>query len=77
MEMCLNCLKEGQQGRITRLTVDTGLHRRLLDFGLTAGTAVLCLRKSPSGDPVLYRIRGTMLALRNKDSGAVFVEVAP
>lgn len=76
MEMRLSCLKEGQQGKITRLTAGTELHRRLLDFGLTTGTAVLCLRKGPTGDPALYRVRGTMLALRRKDSSRVFVEVA-
>ena len=75
MEQCLNCLEEGQRGEITRIALDGQLYRRLSDLGLTAGTPVLCLRKSPAGDPVLYRIRGTMLALRKKDSSRVFVEV--
>ena len=76
MEMPLSCLQEGQCGSITRLATETVLHRRLLDFGLTAGTAVCCLRKGPAGDPVLYRFRGTVLALRRRDSSCVYVEVA-
>lgn len=75
MEMRLSCLQEGQEGKITKMLVEAELNRRLLDFGLTAETKICCLRKSPMGDPALYLVRGTMLALRRKDSSRVFVEV--
>ena len=77
MEMSLNCLKEGQRGKITKLTMAGGMRGRLQDLGLIEGTSICCLRKSPAGDPVIYRARGTMLALRNADSSQILVEEVP
>lgn len=50
------------------------VRRRLQDIGLIRGTAVVCLGKSPLGDPTAYRIRGAVMALRRKDAGRVEVE---
>lgn len=75
MKTTLDHLCEGQCARITRLDLRGAMRRRLLDFGMIEGTTVRCLRKSPSGDPVIYRVRGTMLALRRQDSGRIAVEV--
>lgn len=72
--MSLNCLKEGQRGRIKKLNMAAGLRRRLQNLGLIEGTCICCLRKSPAGDPVIYRARGIMLALRNADSSQILVE---
>ena len=75
METTLNQLHEGQCARILSLRMRGAMRRRLLDFGMIEGTRVRCLRKSPSGDPVIYSVRGTMLALRRQDSGRIAVEV--
>ncbi len=77
MEISLNCLKEGQRGRIIRLDMAGSLRRRLQDLGLIEGTGICCLRKSPAGDPVIYQARGMMLALRNTDSSQILVEELP
>ena len=77
MEQSLNTLKEGQTGKITALLTEGALKRRLLDFGLIEGTKVLCLRRSPAGSPVLYRVRGTMLALRDTDGAKISVKLCP
>lgn len=74
METTLNCLKDGEEGRITSLDADGSLRRRLLDFGLIVGTPVRCLRRSPWGSPVIYRVRGTMLAIRACDGQRIRVE---
>ncbi|MGM9522969.1 MAG: ferrous iron transport protein A [Faecousia sp.] len=75
METTMNRLREGQCARVTSLGLTGELRRRLLDFGLIEGTEVRCLRISPAGSPVLYRVRGTLLALRTADSGRIRVEV--
>lgn len=75
MEMTLGALREGAYGRITALEARGALRRRLLDFGLIEGTEVRCLRISPAGSPVLYRVRGTMLALRRCDAENIRVAV--
>ncbi len=74
METTLNCLKEGEEGRVMSLETGGSLRRRLLDFGLIVGTPVRCLRKSPWGSPIIYRVRGTMLAIRACDSRQIRVE---
>lgn len=73
METTLDRLRAGEAGAVCALHVGGGLRRRLMDFGLIEGTRVECLRKSPWGSPVLYRVRGTMLALRACDGGLIGV----
>lgn len=77
MEMTLDRLSEGQCAYISALDTAGGLRQRLLDHGLIEGTIVRCLRKSPKGDPVIYCIRGSMLAIRRADSRSIRVVTAP
>ena len=48
--------------------------RRLLDLGLLPGTAVTAEIRSPAGDPTGYRIRGAVIALRQKQADQVRIE---
>ncbi len=48
--------------------------RRLLDLGFVAGTPVGIEIISPMGDPVGYRVRGTVIALRREQAG--FIRIA-
>ena len=48
--------------------------RRLLDLGVVPGTAIVPERRSAAGDPVAYRIRGALIALRRHQ--AAWIEVA-
>ncbi|MDH3745082.1 MAG: FeoA domain-containing protein [Acidobacteriota bacterium] len=48
--------------------------RRMLDLGLIPGTVVSAEIRSPSGDPVGYRIRGAVIALRCDQADQVRVE---
>lgn len=74
METTMNRMREGECARVISLGLTGELRRRLLDFGLIEGTDVRCLRISPAGSPMLYRVRGTLLALRTADSGRILVE---
>jgi DtxR family Mn-dependent transcriptional regulator len=42
--------------------------RRLLDLGFVPGTVVEVERVSPLGDPVAYRVRGSVVALRSEQA---------
>ena len=64
-------LKEGERARI--LVVQGSMCRRLQDIGLIEGTEVECVQKVPQGDPVAYRIRGALIALRSEDSSNILV----
>lgn len=77
MKTTLNCLYEGQSACITALQMQGTLRRRLMDFGMIEGTKIRCLRKSPAGNPVIYAVRGTRLALRTQDSRYIAVETEP
>lgn len=70
----LNCLRPGEKGRIKRLLTEGPLRRRLTDIGLTEGTEVLCLGRSPGGDPSAYLIRGAVIAIRSGDGRDILLQ---
>ncbi|MDE2691221.1 MAG: metal-dependent transcriptional regulator [Acidobacteriota bacterium] len=48
--------------------------RRLLDLGLLPGTLVEATMASPSGDPIAYRVRGAVIALRRSQANQIQVQ---
>jgi DtxR family Mn-dependent transcriptional regulator len=48
--------------------------RRMLDLGLIPGTVVGAEIRSPSGDPVGYRIRGAVIALRREQADQIRID---
>lgn len=72
--MTLHNMREGTSAVVTGLLNDGSMRRRLQDMGLIEGTPVLCLMRSPSGDPIAYLIRGAVIALREEDSSKILVE---
>jgi len=49
--------------------------RRLLDLGIVRGTVIEAAFRSVGGDPIAYRIRGALIALRREQAEWVRVEV--
>lgn len=71
----LNELEIGGKGKV-KILLSKGIERRrMLDLGLVKGTEVEALQKSPSGDPVAYFIRGTVIALRSEDAAKIIISV--
>lgn len=70
----LSELKAGEEGQVTKLLINGSMRRRLLDIGLSPGTAVSCIGKSPFGDPAAYLVRGSAVAIRKKDADCVIIE---
>lgn len=62
----------GETGIVTESAGD-----RLRDLGVIEGTKIVCLIKSPLGDPTAYIIRGAVFALRKKDAQNVHIQVCP
>ncbi len=73
--MTLDQLRPGQRGEVRGLRSTGLLRRRLQDLGLTEGREVLCLGRSPLGDPSAYLICGAAIALRRADGREIEVEV--
>ncbi len=64
----LSALPIGRRGRILNIKTEGVARRRVLDFGMVKGSEIEAAIKSPSGDPVAYFIRGTLVALRKEDA---------
>lgn len=74
-EIRLTDLREGQQARVTSILASGAMRRRLLDLGVIEGTNIICLQKSPAGDPIAFLIRGAAIALRSEDSSDIIVSM--
>ncbi len=72
----LSNLGVGQRAVVTALLpACSGMQRRRLqDLGLLPGTEVRAEYASPAGDPVAYRIRGALIALRAEQAELIQVE---
>lgn len=71
----LDLLPIGNTARVTGLVAEGTVKRRFLDLGLINGTKIQALHKSPSGDPIAYNIRGTVIALRLTEAAKITIEV--
>ena len=47
--------------------------RRLMDLGVVPGTTIVPEMVSASGDPVAYRVRGSLIALRRNQAQQIYV----
>ncbi len=70
----LSQLMPGQHARVTHIDTVGAMRRRLMDLGLTLDTEIMCLGRSPFGDPSAYLIRGAVIAIRAKDSQNIIIE---
>lgn len=61
-------------GVIDKLNCNGNIKRRMLDLGLISGTKIKPIFKSPSGDPVAYEIRKTLIAIRKEDSQYIMLQ---
>lgn len=59
---------------VKTIDAEGSIQRRFLDLGLINGTNIIPLSKSPSGDPIAYLIRGTVIAIRSEDASKIVVE---
>lgn len=67
----LNQGKKGDLIRITKISLDGVMRRRLLDLGFVSGATVEVIKKSPLGDPIAFRVSQTTIALRKEESSRI------
>lgn len=68
-------IKCGEKARIVSLPPSDEKKRRLADLGFLPGGEVVCMFRSPLGDPTAYLVRGAVIALRREHSAKILVEV--
>lgn len=54
---------------------DPQMQQRLMDLGFYPGGVVKLLLVSPKKDPKAYEVRGTVIAIRNKDADYIHVKI--
>jgi DtxR family Mn-dependent transcriptional regulator len=70
----LSSLEPGESGRVLALRSEGFDRRRLLDLGLTRGTLVECAFPGPMREPMAYRVRGALVALRPEQTDQIEIE---
>ena len=73
----LSDLTVGQRGRVVQLMprLRGAERRRLMDLGMLPGTTIEAEMSSPMGDPVAYRVRDALIALRKEQARNIKIEL--
>lgn len=74
-ESILSNLKPGEAARVKRIDVAGEACWRLMDLGLVPDTRLEAVYRGPFGQPVAYRIRGALIALRKEQAAQIIVEL--
>ena len=64
----------GQTVKVSRLTGDGPVKRRIMDMGITKGVDVYVRKVAPLGDPVEVTVRGYELSIRKADAEMIQVD---
>lgn len=64
----------GQTVKVTKLTGEGPVKRRIMDMGITKGVEIFVRKVAPLGDPVEVTVRGYELSLRKVDAEMIEVE---
>ncbi len=57
-------LKRGEQGILERIDLPADVAQRLMELGFLPGTPVTRASSAPGGDPRVFRVDGSEIALR-------------
>ncbi len=72
--MKLKDCKVGSTVSVVKINGDGAVKRRIMDMGITRGTAFYIRKVAPLGDPVEITVRGFELTLRKTDADILDVE---
>jgi DtxR family Mn-dependent transcriptional regulator len=75
----LHTLKPGQLGQVLELSprLRGAERRRMMDLGILPGTEIKAEMVSPGGDPIAYRVRGALIALRQEQADMICITPQP
>ncbi len=72
--MTLNEVNVGSTVKVTKLTGEGPVKRRIMDMGITKGVEIYVRKVAPLGDPVEVNVRGYELSVRKADAKMIEVE---
>lgn len=70
----LTSLRPGEQAEIVELKVGGYAQRRLMEMGITPGVTIEAVMKSAFKDPMAYRVRDTILAIRRQQAEQILIK---
>lgn len=66
-------LPEGEAGVIDRLELPDDIARRLMELGFLPGHSIVPGRSAPGGEPRVYRVDGSEVALRRETASRLIL----
>ena len=66
-------LREGEPGVLDRLDLPDDIARRLMELGFLPGHTIVPARSAPTGDPRVYRVDGSDVALRRETAARLIL----
>jgi len=73
-KMTLKDLQIGKSGVVETVGGEKILRRRLLEMGITPGTAITVKKAAPMGDPIELLLRGYVLSLRLQEAERITIK---
>lgn len=74
LERTLAQLPEGETGVIDRLELPDDIARRLMELGFLPGHSIVPARSAPGGEPRVYRVDGSEVALRRETASRLILK---
>lgn len=75
--LSLSDLRPGQSGTVDHIDLADDDARRLMELGFLPGALVLMCRRSPFGDPSVFRIDDSEIALRRETARHIVLRAEP
>jgi len=72
--MTLDMLQVGCTATVKAINNRSTERRRLFDLGILPGTRIENVMPSPLGDPIAYRVRRSVVALRREQARLIEIE---
>jgi ferrous iron transport protein A len=67
-------LREGQKGVLEKLNLPEDFASRLMELGFVPGHSVSAGKAAPGGDPRIFRVDGSEIALRRETCAHILVK---
>jgi ferrous iron transport protein A len=68
-------LREGEAGVIERIDLPNDFANRLMELGFLPGSSVTAARCAPGGDPRVFRVDGSEIALRKDTASHLILQM--
>jgi ferrous iron transport protein A len=69
----LTALKKGESGILERIDLSEDAAQRLMELGFLPGHSVTRAHSAPGGDPRVFRVDGSEVALRRETAAHVYL----